>query len=50
MALTDLLNANREFLLPWEPRRPESYFSLDGQSIAIQNALEQHQNGASLPL
>lgn len=48
-ALTDLLNTNREFLSPWEPRRPESYFSLNGQSTVIQSALDQHQNGASLP-
>jgi [ribosomal protein S5]-alanine N-acetyltransferase len=29
--LAALLTANRNFLAPWEPFRPEDYFTADGQ-------------------
>ena len=30
-ALASLLRVNREFLAPWEPVRPEEYFTVEGQ-------------------
>jgi [ribosomal protein S5]-alanine N-acetyltransferase len=48
-ALTELLIANREFLAPWEPIRPEAYFTVDGQRAIARDALEQHRRGTMLP-
>jgi ribosomal-protein-alanine N-acetyltransferase len=50
VALTALQKANREFLAPWEPLRPERYFSLAGQRADIEAALARHKNGDSVPL
>jgi [ribosomal protein S5]-alanine N-acetyltransferase len=35
-ALAELLQRNREFLAPWEPIRPEDYFTADGQRRVIE--------------
>jgi ribosomal-protein-alanine N-acetyltransferase len=48
-ALAQLLAVNREFLAPWEPIRAEEYFTADGQRGAVQQALEQHARGATVP-
>ncbi|HEX5332379.1 MAG TPA: GNAT family protein [Cellulomonas sp.] len=47
--IAELLRANREFLAPWEPIRPEAYFTDDGQQEVIRTALEQHEQGSTLP-
>lgn len=48
-ALADLLRANRDFLAPWEPLRPEEYFTVDGQHAVIRTDLDQHGRGSNLP-
>jgi [ribosomal protein S5]-alanine N-acetyltransferase len=47
--LADLARANREFLGPWEPIRPEEYFTVDGQRRAIEEALERYEYGTLVP-
>ncbi|MGA9859223.1 MAG: GNAT family N-acetyltransferase [Solirubrobacteraceae bacterium] len=47
--LAALLVANREFLAPWEPIRPESFFTADGQRRVIEDALAGYGRGAALP-
>jgi ribosomal-protein-alanine N-acetyltransferase len=46
--LAQLLQANRDFLAPWEPTRGESYFTVDGQRAIIRDLLERHQRGYAL--
>jgi len=48
--LAELLQANRAFLAPWQPRRDEGYASEKGQEKAAAEALEQHELGNSVPL
>jgi ribosomal-protein-alanine N-acetyltransferase len=48
-ALAELLRVSRDFLAPWEPVRGDDYFTTDGQSVVISDALAQHQRGSSLP-
>jgi ribosomal-protein-alanine N-acetyltransferase len=48
-ALAELLHTNRDFLAPWEPLRPDEYFTADGQHTVIRNDLEQHAQGSNLP-
>ena len=38
-ALADLVQRDRSFLEPWEPVRPDSYFTLAGQRDATSDAL-----------
>jgi ribosomal-protein-alanine N-acetyltransferase len=45
-----LLAANREFLAPWEPVRPDSFFTGEGQLSAIRAALTEHELGLGHPL
>ncbi|NMM31885.1 MAG: GNAT family N-acetyltransferase [Cellulomonas sp.] len=47
--IAELVRANREFLAPWEPIRPEGYATVDGQREVIRTALEQHEQGSTLP-
>ncbi|GAB3158223.1 GNAT family N-acetyltransferase [Micromonospora sonneratiae] len=47
-ALAELLRVNRDFLAPWEPVRPEHYFTVDGQRADIQSALERQAQGTGL--
>lgn len=49
-ALAALQIENREFLAPWEPVRPESYFSITGQRADIDGALARYAKGEALPL
>ncbi|MGH3463890.1 MAG: GNAT family N-acetyltransferase [Kribbellaceae bacterium] len=44
-----MLVDSREFLAPWEPLRTDDYFTIEGQRKLIQQALEQHEQGMSLP-
>ena len=47
--LGNLVERNREFLSPWEPTRPDEYFTADGQRRAIEEALRQYEQGALVP-
>ena len=47
--LAELQRVNRAFLAPWEPVRDERYFTEAGQRNAIQDALEQYEEGRNLP-
>ncbi len=44
-----VLTANREFLAPWEPVRPDDYFTAPGQREHIADALRLYDSGAALP-
>jgi [ribosomal protein S5]-alanine N-acetyltransferase len=44
-ALTELINRNRGFLAPWEPERPEWYFTLDGQQQVVADNLARQAAG-----
>jgi ribosomal-protein-alanine N-acetyltransferase len=48
-AMADLVARNREFLGPWEPVRPDAYFTLEGQVTVITEALERYEEGQQLP-
>nr|WP_018350332.1 GNAT family protein [Longispora albida] len=48
-ALAALVAANREFMAPWDPVRPEEYYTLDGQAAVLRTALASHGRGAMLP-
>ncbi len=47
--LARLVRDNREFLAPWDPVRPEDYYTEAGQARAIEGVLEQHRRGMLLP-
>ncbi|WP_098455883.1 GNAT family N-acetyltransferase [Sanguibacter antarcticus] len=46
----DLMVRNREFLAPWEPARPDTYFTEQGQRAVVEAVLEQHAQGTCMPL
>jgi [ribosomal protein S5]-alanine N-acetyltransferase len=48
-ALTALLVANREHLAPWEPTRPEEYFTEEFQRTDTARLLGVHRLGGALP-
>lgn len=48
-ALAGLVARNRDFLAPWEPVRPESYFTLAGQRGVVEESLRRYEEGAQLP-
>jgi ribosomal-protein-alanine N-acetyltransferase len=48
--LADILLANRDFLAPWQPNRPDQYFAPDGQRGVIERLLEQQAAKVCLPL
>jgi ribosomal-protein-alanine N-acetyltransferase len=48
-ALTRLLVANREFLAPWDPERPDEYFTEGVQRAEARRTLERHGQGGVLP-
>ncbi len=48
-ALADLLTANRKFLAPWQPIRAEAFFTIEGQREAIDNVLNEHERGITVP-
>jgi len=47
--LADLVTLNREFLAPWEPMRPDDYFTRHGQQAIISDALGRCEAGTTLP-
>lgn len=49
LPLAELLRSNREFLAPWDPIRPEEYFTADGQRRAIAQSLEQYHEKTTVP-
>lgn len=49
-ALTALYVANRHFLAPWQPLRPESYFTEGGQREAVNALLDQQTSGSAVAL
>lgn len=44
-ALAAVLVRNREFLEPWEPVRPDHYFTVDGQAEVVADSLHRHELG-----
>lgn len=48
--LTELLLRSREYLAPWEPRRAEDYFTVEGQRLVVEQALARHARGEVVPL
>ncbi|GAA5192334.1 GNAT family protein [Rugosimonospora acidiphila] len=48
-AVAELFHANREFLLPFEPTRPDEYFSAQGQEAVIRASLERYAAGITVP-
>ncbi|MGC3994947.1 MAG: GNAT family protein [Propionicimonas sp.] len=44
-ALAGVLVRTRAFLEPWEPVRPDSYFTLAGQQEAVADSLRRHAEG-----
>lgn len=48
-ALADLQTRNREFLAPWDPLRPDEYFTVAGQRSDIETALARHRVGEAVP-
>jgi ribosomal-protein-alanine N-acetyltransferase len=47
--LADLVVRNRDFLAPWEPVRPDSYFTVHGQVAVIAEALERFEDRTQVP-
>lgn len=48
-ALTELITANREFMVAWEPLRADDYFTEAGQIATITAAILSAEQGLSLP-
>jgi ribosomal-protein-alanine N-acetyltransferase len=49
-ALTALHFENRQFLAPWQPLRPDSYFTEAGQPEAVEAILAHKARGVAFPL
>jgi ribosomal-protein-alanine N-acetyltransferase len=49
-ALTELHRENREFLAPWQPLRPDSYFTESGQRKAVEALLQQQASDSVVAL
>lgn len=47
--LAGLLRDNRDFMAPFEPARPEGYFTASGQLALIRDLLAGHEQGRTLP-
>lgn len=48
-ALAAVLVRSRDALAPWEPVRPRSYFTVEGQRRGLGDALDLHAHGGSYP-
>jgi ribosomal-protein-alanine N-acetyltransferase len=48
-ALAAVLVRTRAFLEPWEPVRPDSYFTREGQQRAVTDSLQRYADGAMYP-
>ena len=40
---------NRDYLAPFEPNRPEDFFTAAGQTARIRELLDEHERGRALP-
>ena len=49
-ALAELYRANREFLAPFEPVRPEEFYTAEGHRAVVQSALARYEQGTIWPL
>ncbi len=47
--MASLVTRNRKFMAPWEPIRPEEFFTVDGRRADIEAALSRHADGTALP-
>lgn len=47
--ITDAYLRNREHLAPWEPERPDEFFTVERQSQVIDSKLAQHADGSEVP-
>ncbi len=47
--LADLVRRNRSYLAPWEPLRPESYFTVEGQRDVVAQSLERYAGRVQVP-
>jgi ribosomal-protein-alanine N-acetyltransferase len=47
--LTALMQRSREHLAPWDPTRPDSFFTRAGQVEALELLDDQHENGTAVP-
>jgi ribosomal-protein-alanine N-acetyltransferase len=47
--LADLVQRSRAFLAPWEPTRPDHYFTVEGQRDVIADSLARYHAGTMLP-
>ncbi|MEV0281500.1 GNAT family protein [Streptomyces sp. NPDC050610] len=48
-ALRSAYTANREYLAPWEPRRPESFFTVEGQAARVAEQLLNFSERRAVP-
>jgi ribosomal-protein-alanine N-acetyltransferase len=48
--LTSLYRENREALAPWQPLRPDAYFTEAGQREAVEAVLAERARGSAVPL
>lgn len=49
-ALARLHRDNRAFLAPWQPLRPDTYFTVAGQRAAVETSLIQQADGTAVAL
>ena len=47
--LAELQRVNRDFLAPWEPVRPDDFFTVAGQRALVETALGSYEQGSALP-
>lgn len=47
--LAQLVADNRDYLAPWEPIRPDDYFTVDGQRQVVSESLKRYEEGLQLP-
>lgn len=48
--LTEARRRNRDHLAPWDPERPPSYFTVAGQGVQVEGALDERRLGRTCPL
>jgi len=49
-ALASLLARNRAWLAPWDPYRPDSFFTEDGQRAEVLASIRRREQGTMMPL
>ncbi|MBO0837710.1 MAG: hypothetical protein J2P28_19665, partial [Actinobacteria bacterium] len=48
-SLCSAYRRNRDHLQPWEPRREDEFFTLDGQMVRLRSQLEQLEAKRTVP-